>query len=243
MTEPSDVAPPRAVNQLGVSASALIVLCTLFDVAASWTAWHSYQSLRAYDSGTATIADLQAADQVSAIVVGCHLAFTVAAAIAFIGWLWRARADAENLCMAVHRHRRGWVIGAWFCPVINFIYPPRIVGDVWKTSRPRAAPTYDPDRLPGSRLLGWWWALYLLANLVERYVQVFKRTGATTPDDVYVIARDETIATAFTVGATALIVLIIRRISRWQHTPRPDRMPSAGESVGQARDHLRDFQR
>jgi hypothetical protein len=243
VTKPSNLALPRAVNQLGAAASVLIVLCTLFDIAASWSAWHSYQSLRDYDTGTATIADLQAADQVSAIVVGCNLALTVAAAITFIGWLWRARANAENLSIAVHRHRRGWVIGAWFCPIINFIYPPRIIGDVWKTSRPGAAPTYDLDRLPGSRLIGWWWALYLLANLVERYGQTFKGTTATTPDDFYVIARDETIATVFTVGAAGLVIVIIRRISRWQHTPRHHAVPPADEPVDQAGDRLGDLQR
>src|SRR5262245_5507165 len=32
-------------------------------------------------------------------------------------WLRTARANAEVLCGAAHRRSRGWVVGAWFCPV------------------------------------------------------------------------------------------------------------------------------
>ncbi|MEU3510791.1 DUF4328 domain-containing protein [Streptomyces longwoodensis] len=58
----------------------------------------------------------------------------VATAVVALCWLWRIRVNAEVFDASRHRLRRGWTIGAWFCPVVNLWFPRRIVADSWDAS-------------------------------------------------------------------------------------------------------------
>ncbi len=87
----------------------------------------------------------------------------VAAAIAFIVWLWQAYGNMRPLGIANPRYARGWAIAGWFVPVANLVIPKLLANDVWRAG--------DPDLAPGERnwqarrvapLVHWWWALYLV---------------------------------------------------------------------------------
>ncbi|WP_280396002.1 DUF4328 domain-containing protein [Nocardia brasiliensis] len=85
------------------------------------------------------------------------------AGIVVISWLWRARHNAEALCTARHRLANGWVIGGWFCPVVNLWFPHTIMSDVWRASDPRTPPDAPDLRgRPGSALVTAWWLFLLL---------------------------------------------------------------------------------
>ncbi|WP_167829369.1 DUF4328 domain-containing protein [Nocardia vulneris] len=85
------------------------------------------------------------------------------AGVVVISWLWQARRNAEALCTARHRLANGWVIGGWFCPVVNLWFPHMIMSDVWRASDPQT-PTDAPDLRgrPGSVLVTAWWLSLLL---------------------------------------------------------------------------------
>ena len=96
-----------------------------------------------------------------------EIAFQLAATVLFIVWLWRVRSNAEFLCRAVHRRGRGWVVGAWFVPVINLWWPKQIVDDVVAASDPRTHPfTPNLNEIRPTRVVLWWWLSWLAANVV-----------------------------------------------------------------------------
>ncbi|WP_081878052.1 DUF4328 domain-containing protein [Nocardia brasiliensis] len=109
------------------------------------------------------------------------------AGIVVISWLWRARHNAEALCTARHRLANGWVIGGWFCPVVNLWFPHTIMSDVWRASDPRTPPDAPDLRgRPGSALVTAWW-LFLLLGWVLGFVALVlgipsSRTFAPTFD-------------------------------------------------------------
>ena len=93
----------------------------------------------------------------------------VAAAIAFIVWLWQAYGNMRPLGIANPRYARGWAIAGWFVPVANLVIPKLLANDVWRAG--------DPDLAPGERnwqarrvapLVHWWWALYLCGGVATR---------------------------------------------------------------------------
>jgi hypothetical protein len=76
------------------------------------------------------------------------------ALVMFLFWFYRARVNAEGRGWP-QRLSRGWAIGAWFAPVVNFWFPFRIMVDIWRAGLPEQART-NIALLPGI-----WWASLL----------------------------------------------------------------------------------
>ena len=74
----------------------------------------------------------------------------------FVMWFYRIRTNAGIWAPAVQRRSRGWAIGGWICPVVNFWFPYQIAADALKSSR--ASGSTDTT---GGGLLGVWWGLWV----------------------------------------------------------------------------------
>lgn len=88
-------------------------------------------------------------------------------------WLWRARTNADLFAPDRQaRPAKAWVWLGWIVPFANFVFPPRVIKDVWRaTLRNREA------------LLNWWWASYLVflvLNIVSTRVGSNKDTFDAT---------------------------------------------------------------
>ncbi|HKS49775.1 MAG TPA: DUF4328 domain-containing protein [Amycolatopsis sp.] len=222
MTNPSlspwpSPGPVRSSTGLSVAAVVCLALSVASDVAVTWTHWNAYRVLSDFWQGHAKWADVDAVDQFSRTLRLTSAGVTVVAAVVFFCWLWRARLNAESLSLSEHRLSRGWVIGAWFCPLLNLWYPHRVVSDIWKTSRPKQAETLDLSRVRGSALVTAWWVLYLAAVLIDLYATAFKFLIPLGLDDLYSGSRDNTIATVLRAVAGVLLVLVIARVTTWQN--------------------------
>lgn len=144
----------------------------------------------------------------SSIGLGLAVLISAVAAAFFLGWLARARANAEVLSTAPHRHGRGWVVGAWFVPFANLVIPARVVADVWRASAPPDAADRD-----GGPVYLWWiaaictWALFDVALAV--------RTSSTLTV-VHTSAVLSTIQGLAAVLVAGLAIVVVRRVTRWQ---------------------------
>ena len=103
--------------------------------------------------------------------------------------------------------------------MVNLWYPYQIVDDVYRASRPDNLPDLiDLRSVPGSPRLGLWWTLWLgglLTNWIARVIQ----SDPLVVESWRSLAIVSTIGTALSIGAAAMIVLIMRQISQWQATP------------------------
>jgi hypothetical protein len=88
--------------------------------------------------------------------------FIVAMAM-FLVWFYRSRVNAEGHGWP-QRLSRGWAIGAWFAPVVNFWFPFRIMVDIWRAGLPEQA------RRNIAILPGIWWASLLASLCLQPYV-------------------------------------------------------------------------
>ncbi|MFE9320039.1 DUF4328 domain-containing protein [Nocardia sp. NPDC052278] len=127
--------------------------------------------------------------------------------IVFMAWLRQARSNADALCAARHRLPIGWVVGGWFCPVVNLWFPATILTDVLRASDPRT-PTDAPDlrRRPGGLLVGVWWTAWLATWIVLFW---------PVDSDFISPARAAVVALSMVVAA-ACAAVIITRIGSWQ---------------------------
>jgi hypothetical protein len=210
----------RRVGGAGLAAAVLIGAVEVADVLSTWSDWHRYQAVRDFVDGKAIVDDLSSADQTSSTTGWAYLIMLLAAAAVFLVWLWRARANAELRSPARHRRSRGWVIGAWICPVVNFWFPYQIVDDVYRASRPDNLPDLmDLRSVPGSPRIGTWWTLWLGSLLANRIAVQVVRGDRVDVESWRSLAIISTVGTALSIGAAAMMVLIMRQISQWQDTP------------------------
>jgi hypothetical protein len=119
------------------------------------------------DLSSVSAADVQAADNAAHAASQIVLVAFCITAVLYVVWFWHARVRAEGFDASVHRRRRGWAIGGWICPIVNFWFPLQITRDILRASD---VPAYDPassrERL--RPVVPIWWACLLLTGLLNR---------------------------------------------------------------------------
>jgi len=154
------------------------------------------------------------ADSFVGVAALLTLVLMVTIAVLLIIWMWRVAKNAEALGRTNPRWTAGWTIGGWFIPFANFVIPVLVMQQLWRGSDPDV-PRGDPlwSSRPGSALVGWWWALYLVSTL---------RFGiGGDADELKTLRTEDTVAAigmAVTIGAAILLILVVRRLTRRQQT-------------------------
>jgi hypothetical protein len=143
----------------------------------------------------------------------------LAAGVAYLFWLRKARDNAEVLDEGGQRRDRRWLFWGWIVPGANLVVPLQFVGDIWRASRPRGNNT-------GMPLVLLWWAAFLATTAGSLWLQ----WGVPDPDEatdlaglVDIVRELATIAAVTTVAeclAGVLAIVVVFRITRWQATPR-----------------------
>jgi len=251
-------APPR-YRPLRRIAQVSIVLMGLTCVAAviqSVLLWRSYDDVKRFvygllseeeiDRGVRSIAGSgPLLDLVGYLLLGT--------AITFILWLWQARENTDFITspfgpkpsdLRPHRLGQGWVVGSWFCPIVQFWYPLRIVDDVVAASEPRDQPGASRTGEVRGLLYGWWaawtgfWVILVggggiaLIGFIVWIVRLVDATDAADATGEYVDIYDLqdfmvrvalgvtigfTVATVLLIAAGVAASLLLLRVSRWQH--------------------------
>ena len=209
----------RSVNGLGTAVSILICLVVLAQAVHAASYWYAYTVVK--DSVEGQVKDLDRldrADLVWVLAVGGFWLALVAAGVVFIVWLWRARGNAELFCYGRHRRGRGWVIGGWFCPVVNFWFPKQIVDDVIAASDPRTPPRCpDLSRIPRQGLVLAWWLIWVVVEVRGNLgPSVDPFSADVDVSDVALVASVATLGVVLTTVCAVLAVRVVRLVNRLQ---------------------------
>jgi hypothetical protein len=241
----------RPLRKLGIASMVLLGLTTLAYAVQVVLVWASIDDLDIALAQAINDNDSDALDTIfkqaftGQLVGQLTWMLWVASAIVFLVWLWQARENTEVLSPGVrHRLSKGWTIGSWFCPGVQFWFPMTIVDDVWRASTaPRQPGTVG--RSGGRGLVyGWWaaWAFYCLmalaavpfvfivvvgwmSNLVQSADANEPIDDVTVRNDMVRFVRMLTIGGSVSAGlllvAAGLLSLVIWRISTMQDARGP----------------------
>lgn len=209
---------PRPVGGLGKAAAILAFVTAAGALAHAAVFWHGYGLARDYVAGGGTtVADLQAADSTTGTLALLYLAALVATAVLLIVWLYQAQVNAELMCTAQHRRSRGWVIGAWFCPLVNLWFPAMIVEDVYRASMPSTR--HDQVSFhgePGVPLIRLWWSPFVLSGV---FATLAERTDDNL-DGLHATAVELLVSALFLAVSAVSLTVLVRRVSAWQLVPK-----------------------
>ena len=206
------------MHGLGTAVSILICLVVLAQAVFAASDWYTYKVVKDYVEGPVKDPDrLDRADLVGGLAAGCFLLALLAAGVVFIVWLWRARGNAELFCYGRHRCGRGWVIGGWFCPVVNLWFPKEIVDDVIAASDPRTPPLFpDLRRIPRHGLVLAWWLIWVATVVIGNVGPSDLASDVQDVSDQAVGASLSTLGVVLTAVSAVLALRVVRLVNRQQ---------------------------
>ena len=159
---------------------------------------------------------LEDADDLASTAVGLFGFFTLATAVVFIIWMWRAAKNNEALGRSNPRLGPGWSIGGWFIPLANFVIPVLIMQDLWRGSDATVARNDHTWRTgKGSAIVGWWWGTYLLGN-VRIFVGSGNADDNTTISDIKRSNQISLVAFLITTIAAVFAIRVVRTLTARQ---------------------------
>ena len=207
-----------SVGGLGTAVSILICLVALGSALFAVSDWYTYRVVKDYVEGSVKDPDrLDRADLVAGAAANGFLLALLVAGVVFIVWLWRVRSNAELFCAGRHRRGRGWVIGGWFCPVVNFWFPKQIVDDVIAASDPRTPPQIPDLRgIRGNGLVVAWWLTWVASIVFERLGGTDYAADVPDVGDQVIAASLSTISAVQTAVCAVLAIRIIGLVNRLQ---------------------------
>jgi hypothetical protein len=119
-------------------------------------------------------------------------------------WIYRTNSNAHVFSGAM-TITPGWSVGWFFVPFANLIMPYQGVKEVWQESHEFAGRHAEME----SPLLGWWWGLWIAMNIATNIASF---SGAFTLDPSPNALYLNLAAAALSVGASAALILLIRRL-------------------------------
>jgi hypothetical protein len=137
----------------------------------------------------------------------------VVTAVLFLLWMRRVYGNAVATGFVRIRLTPRWVVGTFFLPGVNLLWPFLVVREIWSASGPEADSAVRPRHTPA--WLAWWWGLFVLATVLDpgfwRLLEdTPTRFGLGLPTLLLVIAQLVEIA------AAVLGIVVVLRISERQ---------------------------
>jgi len=245
----------------------IFIVLLVVDVIAIVSDLSLAETLRKVMAGwTISPAELAASDEREAAIGVVQTMLLVASAIAFLMWVHRAYRNLPSLGAKGLRFTPGWAVGWFFVPVMCLFRPYQAMSEIWRASLFPSRDLRDDGlgwkRVPTSPLVGWWWAVYLIANWVGWLVL---RMSATAMLDANSELSDFLTATYLMTASDVLDVVyipaalvMVKRITRFQeagqrftlrapktpervvHTSQPRTDATIREDVAEAREEKRE---
>ncbi|CAL9556565.1 hypothetical protein SUDANB171_04530 [Streptomyces sp. enrichment culture] len=153
----------------------------------------------------------------------------LATAVVFIMWFYRVRVNAEVFDPYGQRMKRGWAVGGWLVPIVNFWFPKKIANDIWRASAPGG-------ERQGTGVLTAWWVLWLITALLDRAsFRTMNREEESFAEELSNMQQSVSttlVSDVLGIVAAVLAIIVVRRLTQWQlvkyaQGPMPMPMPMA----------------
>ncbi len=116
-------------------------------------------------------------DIIQAIIAIMFLIVYLVAGTSFLIWTYRIVRNAHTLTYRPLQYSPGWAVGYYFVPILNLFRPFQALSEAHRVSKNPG----DWAAAPGSHLLGWWWAMYIISNIAGQIS--FRLSMANVPEE------------------------------------------------------------
>jgi hypothetical protein len=148
-----------------------------------------------------------------------QLVVFIVTVVAFLLWMHRAYRNLPALGAVRLDTTPGWAVCFFFIPFVNLIKPFQVVREIWHESMHGGEAQGNfggvSPRSGTPALVGWWWAFWIVANIVARVSdRATEMTG--TIDGMLLASRLVIASNALFIVAALLAIMVVRRIDEMQ---------------------------
>jgi hypothetical protein len=167
-------------------------------------------------SGTPiSTAEAAANDQRYAGAHALMLLTLILSCIFLLMWMYRAHKNLRSITSDRLEFTPGGAVGWWFCPFLNLVRPYQVMKEIFTVSRDGTASKSAP-------IVGAWWALWILSNIIARVGTGFGAGSGDHPTipDLVNQTWANMIDIPFFIVAGVLLMWIIRSVDVAQESRR-----------------------
>jgi hypothetical protein len=201
-------ATPATIRTLSWILLAALALVIVTDIWQAITEFHraSVVSDLLRDPTSVSLDSVRSADDHVRAAGIAYLLTLLAAGALFITWMYKVVGRVAAHRPQDMRHGKGWAIGGWFVPFLNWVRPKQMFDDAWRGTRPH---TSDVPTVPAYVHL--WWAAFLISGFLSG---VAARLPSDTLHNVRVADRVGAVGDLFNIVAAALAILVVVRLTK-----------------------------
>jgi hypothetical protein len=209
--------PFRRVLVLGrwVQASiGVVCVAVVVDLVAGVHQYRLVERVRV-DPVSVSYADLEGSDDLVALTGLARIGLMVLAAIVFLVWLHRVFRNLHDvLGTRGLDHSPAWAVGWWFVPFANLWKPKQVLTEAWRASGPEV-PAFSAvwERSRSTPLVAWWWAAFLIANVLYRISNSMARGDELSLGTLSSSIKVGLVGDALVLGAGILLVVIVGQVA------------------------------
>jgi hypothetical protein len=209
---------PAPLRTLGRWVVALLVLMALVDALAVVADLDQIDVYgRLLEGEDVSFDEAVSSDDFRAVTGLLQVVANLAVIVMWLVWFRRAYLNIPRLTGAPLRFAKGWAIGAWFVPILNFFRPKQMANDIWRAGEaaPDTAVPFNEWRV--SPLLHWWWGVWLVTGFVANGATrlLFRaETVADQNDAAKLLLWSDLMGIVLDIVAIAVVVQITGRYER-----------------------------
>ncbi|MCQ0113045.1 DUF4328 domain-containing protein [Zhouia amylolytica] len=136
--------------------------------------------------------------------------------ILFLNWFRRAYGNLHRLGISYLKHKESMAVWAWFIPIIVLFRPVQIMNEIWNETQEKIK-KFDSTYIikNGGLIIGLWWALFIISNIIGRYVlrTVFK---AETVEQLIEGSQALLLSDFMQIPEALLVILIVFQLSKME---------------------------
>lgn len=176
-------------------------------------------------AATGGISDAEAAanDSRQQLVGVLQVLVYVGTALAFLVWLHRVHRNLAPLGGRELKYTPGWAVGGFFVPFLNLVRPVQVMREVWHGSDPAGAERDTSSDGPSIRnqlgtpkLVGWWWALFLISAFMGNITMRMGFADNPTLDQLQALSALLVLSDLIEIPSAVIALLLVGQITRWQ---------------------------
>jgi len=216
-----------------IFAIACLAACALWAVIDLGTSALHYRLLERAEQGEVIPnAEEDTLDVLESVLVVARLPLTLATAVAFCLWFYRAYKNLAFLRAPNLSFTPGWAAGAFFVPILQLFRPYQIAQETWQASDPDIL-TPSWRRAGRSWIIRCWWTFWIIESILANISMRLTWEATTAPQIQTALAFDmlsdipDILAAAFAIGMILKIqqrqALKLQRLHEEPHAEEEDK--------------------
>ena len=166
--------------------------------------------------GLVTANDRAAHQFIGRLVLISQLMMLILTAVAFVTWLYRARANLRAFGTRHLRYSRNWTVFGFLIPVFNLFRPYQVTREVWQASDPSTTDPFDWKEIGTPRLVKAWWGTFISFSILKLLAAWMMTSSAYDPLRLQVAQVVDLSADFMAAISVTLVYFVVDRITEAQ---------------------------